>query len=151
MADIVSAATRSRMMSGIRSVNTKPELQIRKALHREGFRYRIHVKGLPGNPDIVLPSWRAVIFVHGCFWHRHECGIFRWPSARQEFWKAKLDRNFDNDESSINKLRADGWRVAVVWECSLRGKNRIAKEKIVSSLKKWICSKRRYLEIKGRA
>jgi DNA mismatch endonuclease (patch repair protein) len=118
MVDIVDAATRSRMMSGIRGRNTKPELLIRSLLHRRGFRFR------PGRPDIVLPRYRAVIFVHGCFWHGHDCPLFKWPQTRPDFWREKIGRNRANDEKSRAALLAAGWRVGVVWECALRGANR---------------------------
>lgn len=123
MTDIVDSATRSRMMSGIRGKNTKPELLVRSLLHRCGFRFRLHRKDLPGKPDIVLSRYKAVIFVHGCFWHGHSCKYFRWPSSRPEFWKSKIELNQCKDETSISELLKMGWRVAVVWECSMRGKS----------------------------
>lgn len=122
MVDVVDKATRRRMMSGIRGRDTKPELLLRKALHHLGFRYRLHVKDLPGKPDIVLPRFHAVIFVHGCFWHGHNCRYFKWPSTRPEFWRNKVSTNSANDARSTGLLRASGWRVATVWECATRGK-----------------------------
>ena len=120
MADIVDAATRSRMMSGIRGRNTSPELTVRKHLHRLGFRYRLHVRGLPGVPDIVLPRHHATIFVHGCFWHRHrDCKFATMPSSRRSFWKNKLEGNAKRDRRNVASLRRNGWRVYVVWECRL--------------------------------
>ncbi|MCZ8317205.1 MAG: very short patch repair endonuclease [Silanimonas sp.] len=108
-------------MSRIRSEHTRPELQVRQYLWRQGFRYRLHGTKLAGKPDVVLPKWRAVVFIHGCFWHRHEgCPLFRLPKTRQEFWDQKLRANQSRDKGSIAKLTADGWRVAVVWECTLR-------------------------------
>jgi DNA mismatch endonuclease (patch repair protein) len=124
MVDIVDAATRSRMMSGIRGRNTKPELLIRSLLHRRGFRFRLDARDLPGRPDIVLPRYGAVIFVHGCFWHGHDCPLFKWPQTRPDFWREKIGRNLANDEKSRAALLAAGWRVGVVWECALRGANR---------------------------
>jgi len=121
MADVVDAATRSRMMSGIRGRNTKPEILVRSLLHREGFRFRLHVRELPGKPDIVLPKYRAVIFVHGCFWHGHDCPLYRLPGTRPDFWRNKIDRNRASDRRAREALLAAGWRVAVVWECALRG------------------------------
>ena len=93
MADVVDRKTRSRMMSGIRGKNTRPELLIRKGLHARGFRFRLHDKRLPGKPDLVLPKYSAVIFVHGCFWHGHDCHLFKWPQSRREFWRKKITRN----------------------------------------------------------
>lgn len=108
-------------MSGIRERNTKPEILVRSLLHREGFRFRLHVQDLPGCPDIVLPKYRAAIFVHGCFWHGHDCPLYRLPSTRPEFWRNKIERNRARDCQVRDALLAAGWRVAVVWECALRG------------------------------
>ncbi|AUT60103.1 very short patch repair endonuclease [Paraburkholderia terrae] len=124
MVDIVDAATRSRMMSGIRGRNTKPEILIRSLLHRRGFRFRLDARDLAGRPDIVLPRYRAVIFVHGCFWHGHDCHLFKWPQTRPEFWRDKIGRNRANDAKAQAALLEAGWRVATVWECALRGANR---------------------------
>lgn len=121
MADIVDPETRSRMMSGIRGKNTRPELALRRALHARGFRYRLHDKRLPGKPDLILPRFRAAIFVHGCFWHRHEgCKYATTPATRPEFWQAKFRENMERDQRNIDALLALGWRVAVVWECEIR-------------------------------
>jgi DNA mismatch endonuclease (patch repair protein) len=121
MVDIVDAATRSRMMAGIRGKNTKPETRLRHALHLAGFRYRIHVSKLPGTPDLVFPMYKAVIFVHGCFWHQHpECWWSTSPSSNTDFWASKLGQNSERDARNISNLRELGWRVAVVWECSFR-------------------------------
>jgi DNA mismatch endonuclease, patch repair protein len=124
MVDIVDAATRSRMMAGIRGRNTKPEILIRSLLHRRGFRFRLDARDLPGRPDIVLPRYHAVIFVHGCFWHGHDCPLFKWPQTRPDFWRDKIGRNRANDAKAQAALLDAGWRVATVWECALRGANR---------------------------
>lgn len=121
MADIVDAATRSRMMSGIRGRNTRPEMMVRSLLHRQGFRFRLHARDLPGKPDLVFPRYHAVLFVHGCFWHGHTCALFKWPATRPEFWRDKIGRNREHDRRSTDALLAAGWRVCVVWECSIRG------------------------------
>jgi DNA mismatch endonuclease (patch repair protein) len=121
MVDVVDSVTRSRMMSGIRGRNTKPEILIRSLLHRQGFRFRLHVRDLPGKPDIVLPRYRAVVFVHGCFWHGHDCSLFKWPTTRPEFWREKIGRNRANDHKAKEALIAGGWRVGIVWECAIRG------------------------------
>ncbi len=119
--DIVDAATRSRMMSGIRGKNTKPELTIRRLLHAAGFRFRLQRKDLPGKPDIVLPKYKVVILVHGCFWHMHDgCHYYRLPTTRTEFWKNKLGGNRLRDSRNIALLNEAGWRVLVVWECAVR-------------------------------
>ena len=120
MPDITDPATRSRMMSGIRGRDTRPELVVRRFLHARGFRYRLHVRDLSGTPDIVLPRYRAVVFVHGCFWHRHPgCRFAYRPKSRPEFWEAKLNANVDRDARDQERLRAAGWRVFVTWECEL--------------------------------
>ncbi|MEA5162468.1 DNA mismatch endonuclease Vsr [Cereibacter johrii] len=121
MTDIVDSRTRSRMMSGIRGKNTKPELVLRRSLHAAGYRFRLHAKGVPGKPDIVMPKYRAVILVHGCFWHRHEgCRYSTLPSTRPEFWMAKFKANVARDEVVRAAVLEAGWRVATVWECALR-------------------------------
>lgn len=121
MTDVMSPEKRSALMSRIRGRDTKPELQIRKALWHAGLRFRLDVRSLPGRPDIVLPKWNAVIFVHGCFWHRHEgCQLFRLPSTRASFWDAKLAANHERDERTTKSLQTDGWRVLTIWECALR-------------------------------
>ncbi len=148
MADVVDPATRSRMMSGIRGKNTKPELMIRKALHARGFRYRLHCK-LPGKPDLCLPKYRAVIFVHGCFWHGHDCHLFKWPSTRPEFWREKIARNKAVDAAAEAKLLADGWRVATVWECALKGRARLDLENITNRLGDWVTGSVDVLVIRG--
>ncbi len=131
MADIVDQKTRTRMMSGIRGKNTKPEMLLRRGLHRAGFRFRLHRKSLPGSPDIVLPRWKAVIFVNGCFWHRHEnCRFATTPATRTEFWSAKFEANVARDKRNIDALLAAEWRVAVAWECSIRNSPEEFAEKI---------------------
>lgn len=121
LTDVVDTNTRSRMMAGIRGKNTTPEIRLRKALHRAGFRFRIHDAKLPGRPDIILPRYRAAIFVHGCFWHRHEgCRNASVPKSNAAFWEEKFRNNVERDRRNIRGLRAEGWRVAVVWECAIR-------------------------------
>lgn len=119
MVDVVDKKTRSRMMSGIRGKNTKPEIIVRKALHAAGYRFRLHRKDLPGKPDIVLPKYKTVIFVHGCFWHKHDCRYFKWPKTRPDFWREKIEGNVERDRLAYEKLEEMGWRVKVVWECEL--------------------------------
>jgi len=121
MADVVDPATRSRMMAGIRAKNTKPELLARSYLHRRGLRFRLHVKTLPGKPDIVLPKYRAAVFVHGCFWHHHPgCKYAYVPNSRSDFWMQKLTHNVARDREKTSMLIKSGWRVFTVWECELR-------------------------------
>lgn len=121
MTDIVDQQTRSRMMSGIRGKNTKPELALRRALHARGFRFRLHSKKVHGRPDLVLPKYHSVVFVHGCFWHRHEgCRYATTPATRSEFWQAKFAANVARDSVVRGALLDQGWRVATIWECALR-------------------------------
>jgi len=107
-------------MAAVKNKNTAPEIIVRKALHRLGYRFRLHRRALPGNPDIVLPRYRAVIFVHGCFWHGHDCRRGKRPSTRTDFWNAKLDRNLERDRKNAELLKELGWRVLVVWECETK-------------------------------
>lgn len=148
MADIVDPATRSRMMSGIRGRNTKPEMMVRSLLHREGFRFRLHVSKLPGKPDIVLPRYCSVIFVHGCFWHGHNCPLFRLPGTRRDFWCEKISRNKANDQIVQDRLRGSGWRVGIVWECSLRGTGKDP-GKVIRQIDSWLRGKQETIEIRG--
>ena len=138
MADIVAPAVRSRMMSGIRSKNTKHEVRIRKALHAAGFRYRLHRRDLPGTPDITLPRYHTVVFVHGCFWHGHDCHLFKWPSTRPEFWAAKIAGNRQRDQEARTALLKAGWRRIVIWECAIRGKYRLEFESLINQMIAWI-------------
>lgn len=120
MADIVDSQTRSRMMAGIRGKDTQPELVLRRALHGHGFRYRLHARDVAGRPDLVLKKYRAIIFVHGCFWHRHEnCRLATTPATRPEFWADKFAANVARDRAVQESLLAEGWRVATIWECAL--------------------------------
>jgi DNA mismatch endonuclease (patch repair protein) len=137
------------MMSGIRSTNTRPELAIRKALHRKGFRYTLHGKTVPGKPDLVFPARKAVVFVHGCFWHGHDCRFFRLPGTRTEFWRTKIGRNRIRDGVVRNRLAAEGWRQLTVWECAVRGQGKDAPEKIASRIATWLRSGKRRAEIRG--
>ena len=126
MADIVDRATRSRMMSAIRSKNTDPELRVRRHLHRSGLRFRLHDARLPGRPDIVLARYRTVIQVHGCFWHRHDrCEFAYTPSSNRRFWTKKFRENVERDARSERQLRELGWRVIVVWECEISSSRRL--------------------------
>ncbi len=122
--DKLSPEKRSWNMSRIKSQNTKPELQLRKVLHDMGFRYRLHDKKLPGSPDLVFPKYKAVIFVHGCFWHRHGCKQTTTPATRKDFWKAKFKTNTKRDKKNIQELQNAGWRVMVVWECELKNSDK---------------------------
>ena len=149
MADIVSKEKRSEMMAGIRGKDTKPEIIIRKMLHAGGFRFRLHRKDLPGRPDIVLPKYRAAIFVNGCFWHGHDCHLFKWPRTREKFWREKIAGNVARDQMKRQQLLENGWRVAVIWECALKGSSKISLEKLDMSLQDWLRETQPKIEIRG--
>ena len=122
MTDIVDKATRSRMMAAIGSRNSVPEVVLRRALHARGLRYRLHDRRLPGTPDLVFRQFGAVCFVHGCFWHRHSgCRYTTTPGTREEFWQTKFRANVARDGRNQEDLLKSGWRIAIVWECALRG------------------------------
>ena len=135
-------------MSAIRSKNTSPELVVRATLHRAGFRYRLHVTALPGSPDVVVAKHHAVVLIHGCFWHLHECSLFRWPKTREEFWRQKLEGNRARDERNVQLLVGEGWRVAVVWECALRRADRRAAS--LDFLMQWLMGESPRLELAER-
>jgi DNA mismatch endonuclease (patch repair protein) len=118
--DTVDTKTRSKIMKSVPQKETKPEMRLRKALHWMGFRYRLHDKKLPGSPDLVFPKYKAVIFVHGCFWHRHGCKQTTTPATRKDFWRAKFDANAERDKKNVSDLESAGWRVMTVWECELK-------------------------------
>jgi DNA mismatch endonuclease (patch repair protein) len=137
------------MMSGIRGAHTKPELFVRSGLHRRGFRYRLHDRSLPGRPDLVFPAFGAVIFAHGCFWHGHQCALFKWPSSRVEFWRHKIGGNVERDKRALALLEEKGWRVAVVWECAIKGPGKLPPDSVLSQCESWLRSSRSHLEIRG--
>jgi DNA mismatch endonuclease, patch repair protein len=149
MADIVSPEKRSLMMAGIRGKNTKPELAVRSGLHALGFRYRLHCASLPGKPDLVFPGCKAVIFVHGCFWHLHDCHLFKWPKSRSAFWRQKITANAKTDENHLANLRQDGWRILVIWECALKGKTRLPPGEAVLQAARWLQSRNEFSQIQG--
>lgn len=123
MPDVLSASQRRECMAAIRSRDTSPEITLRKLLWSRGFRYRLYRKDLPGTPDLVFSGSRKVIFLHGCFWHRHNCRFFVWPKTNSRFWKEKIEGNCIRDRRSCRKLTGAGWKVMVVWECQLRKAN----------------------------
>jgi len=141
MIDVVDQKTRSRMMAGIGASDTKPELTLRRKLHARGLRYRLHDRKLPGTPDLVFRRFGSVCLIHGCFWHRHPgCRYSTNPATRQEFWQAKFRENVERDRRVRQSLLASGWRVAIVWECALRGS---LADKTASALYRWLHGKGR--------
>lgn len=138
------------MMSGIRGKDTAPEMLIRRGIHASGFRFRLHDKKLAGKPDIVLPKYKAVINVQGCFWHGHDCHLFRWPSTRVEFWRNKISSNVERDRKSLLALRSAGWRVLTVWECALKGREKLQTDYVISTIADWLTAGDDQEEIRGR-
>ena len=124
MTDVINKATRSRMMAGMKGKNTVPELVLRQAMHKRGFRFRLHVKQLLGRPDLLFPKYKAAVFVHGCFWHRHRnCRYAKTPATRIEFWQTKFAANVAGNSAAVVWLTKNGWRIAILWECKLRNSN----------------------------
>lgn len=150
MADRLTPEQRRLNMSRIRGRDTKPEFAVRRALHSMGFRYRLHVGDLPGRPDLVLPKWRCIVQVHGCFWHGHGCALFRWPATRQDFWQEKIAGNVRRDRRNEAELMKRGWRVVTVWECALKGRSRLPEDELKSALSGSIRSAEQKCEIKFR-
>lgn len=125
-------------MAGIRGKDTKPEMILRRGLHARGFRFRLHDRRLPGSPDLVFRGRSAVIFVHGCFWHGHGCHLFKLPATKQEFWRAKIEGNATRDTAALSALVAGGWRVLTVWECALKGRERLPLETVLDRAAEWL-------------
>lgn len=140
MLDVLTKAQRRANMARIRGRDTKPEVAIRRGLHGRGLRFRLHRKDLLGRPDLVFPRHGAVIFVHGCFWHGHECPMFKWPRTRREFWETKITKNQERDQIAIVSLRDQGWRVLTVWECALRGPGRWSMEDLLQRCEEFVRS-----------
>lgn len=149
MSDIVDQLKRKEMMAGIRNKNTRPEMIIRKELFARGYRYRLHQKELAGKPDLILPKYRAAIFINGCFWHCHDCHLFKWPQTRKEFWENKILSNKARDEINKNVLLQTGWRILIVWECALKGKTKLDRVRLIDEIETWIVSGSDYFNICG--
>ena len=147
--DPLTTEQRQLNMSRVRAKDTKPEMLIRRALHAKGFRYRLHVSKLPGRPDMVFASSRAIIFVHGCFWHGHHCPLFRLPATRMEFWAEKISKNRSRDDAAQSALRNSGWRVLTIWECAVRGPARRSVPDVVADAQAFILSDIEQAAIEG--
>ena len=138
MVDRLTPDQRRLNMSRVRAKDTRPEMTVRRLLHGLGFRYRLHRRDLPGRPDIVLPRYRAVIFVHGCFWHGHDCSLFRMPETRTVFWAAKIAANRRRDGEALSVLSDVGWRSLLIWECALRGRGRLPADTLTERITAFI-------------
>lgn len=149
MTDVLTPEQRRLNMSRIRDRDTKPEMLIRRGLHALGFRYRLHDRSLPGRPDLVFPKYRAVILVHGCFWHGHNCPLFRLPATRTEFWAEKIVSNRERDYRSVEDLKVLDWRVLTIWECSLKGPRRQSIDSILSICTEFLKGNKVTQEITG--
>lgn len=148
--DVLTPEQRHLNMTRIRGKDTKPELTVRRILHASGLRYRLHGRNLPGRPDLVFPRYRAVLFVHGCFWHRHDCPLFRWPKSREDFWRTKLSRNVERDAEVEARLLEAGWRVLMVWECALKGRGRLGAEELAGQVRAWLSGEEKTGSVAGR-
>ena len=149
MADVFSPEKRSEIMSKIQGTDTKPEIKVRKALHSLGYRYRLHDRTLPGKPDLKLTKYNALIFVHGCFWHCHDCHLFQWPKTREKFWKNKITNNKERDRRNEDKLLEMGWRILTIWECAIKGKHKVELNNLLEKVEKWLHSEIKKQEIQG--
>lgn len=150
MTDVHDPATRSRNMSAIKGRDTKPEMIVRRCLFSKGYRYRLNNRMLPGRPDLVFRRYRAVLFVHGCFWHLHGCPAFRLPNTNTEWWAEKLEANRQRDLRNISALGESGWRVGVVWECAIRGQGKHEISSLTQMLEDWLQSDAEFLVLQGK-
>jgi len=149
MADVHTPEVRSFNMSAIKGTNTKPEIKVRKILHNKGFRFRINNRKLPGKPDLVFKKYKAVIFVNGCFWHKHNCHFFKLPATRTEFWNQKINGNVKKDSENLKNLAELGYRIMIIWECSLKGKTRLDDQILGETISTWLRSQNKFCEITG--
>jgi DNA mismatch endonuclease, patch repair protein len=136
--DTVDTKTRSKIMASVGQKNTGAEMILRRLLHKAGLRYRLHDRKLPGSPDLVFPRYAAVVFVHGCYWHAHDCYRGTKPKSRQQFWKEKFEANKRRDAMNVKLLTSKGWRVLTIWECALKGKTALPQGALVQQVEKWL-------------
>lgn len=150
MVDSKTHEQRSRNMAAIKASNTSAEIYVRKILFSEGFRYRLNQKNLPGKPDVVLARYKTVVFIHGCFWHRHQCHLGSTPKSNTDFWIKKFNSNIDRDQRNIQSLLDLGWKVVIIWECAVKGKSKLLENNLRLRLSSSICdNSERYIEIDG--
>jgi DNA mismatch endonuclease (patch repair protein) len=148
--DVHSPEIRSYNMSRIRGRDTKPEMIVRRGLHHRGLRYQLHRRDLPGRPDLVFPARRCVAFIHGCFWHGHDCPMFHPPASRADFWKRKIEANRARDLSAVKALAADGWRRLTIWECALRGPAKLEQPQLLDVCESFVRGDALSCELEGR-
>lgn len=135
-------------MSKIRGQNTKPELEVRRVLWKMGYRYQLYRKDLPGKPDLVFPKYKAVIFINGCFWHKHGCRFSKLPATNMKFWKQKIESNCLRDKKNIEELKDLGWRVCIIWECAIRNKSwKTESDSVINTVAAWLHSNERFMDI----
>jgi DNA mismatch endonuclease (patch repair protein) len=142
-------SARHHNLASVKSTNTRPELYVRSGLHRAGLRFRLHNRNLPGTPDLYLAKHRLCLFIHGCFWHRHDCHLFKCPKTREEFWRTKITRNQQRDRKQFDQLLVSGYRVGIVWECSVKGRLRMPEERFFEVLVGQIMGSDDFFEILG--
>lgn len=150
MADVLTPEQRRLNMSRVRGRDTKPELLLRRSLHARGLRFRLYRRDLPGCPDLVFPRFRVALFVHGCFWHGHDCRLFKVPVTGRDFWQKKISGNARRDREVVARLRSEGWRVLTVWECALRGRGQLNVNRVVRITESFLNGTRGVLEVKGK-
>lgn len=149
MTDVLTRSQRRLNMSRIKAKDTKPEMMLRRGLHALGYRYQLHRRDLPGCPDLTFPRYKAIVFVHGCFWHRHGCNFFKIPATRTEFWLNKISRNTERDHNTHAALHYDGWRILTVWECALRGKNQLGLDEVLRCTVRFLIGKKKTQQLEG--
>lgn len=147
--DVLTPEQRRRCMKSIKARDTAPEVLLRKSLFARGLRYRIHAANLPGTPDIVFPKYRTAVFVHGCFWHSHGCHLFVMPVTNTEFWRKKIHLNRERDKRVLAALRANRWRALTIWECAIRGRERMPIDSLACRVEKWLLGRCASGEIQG--
>ncbi|MFP1778927.1 very short patch repair endonuclease [Lonsdalea quercina] len=140
MADVHNPSVRRKNMKAIRNHDTAIEIKLATILDNLGFEFRTQVKDLSGNPDFVIDKYRKIIFTHGCFWHRHECYLFKVPATRTEFWIEKIGRNVARDKNICEKLKNDGWHIMIIWECAIKGRHRLSVQELSERVEEWVCA-----------
>lgn len=147
MADVHNPTVRSKNMKAIRSCDTAIETKLASILSSLGFSFRTQAKDLPGTPDFVIDEYRKIVFTHGCFWHHHGCYLFKVPATRTDFWMEKIGRNVSRDKETCKKLRSDGWHIMIIWECAIKGRQKLSIPELAQRIEEWICAGNNSVEI----